>query len=1377
MRTNEDGKKSKTLSLKRLASRTWTKSITRSSTAATLVEVPPLPNHANPETRISNDYVHPASIPETSSPNPPPRQSYKSGLFPLYIPPIEGNCPVDIIALHGINGDAYSTFTGTSSQNLWLRDFLPRSFPGARIYTFGYDARVLFSLATGDISTFANNLLEDVCGVRVERGEKRRPIIWIVHSMGGLVVKKALTIASNDPTRYGDIHSSTTSILFMATPHRGSDHAALFSGIAEIANWPLAGTLSRFKGKVRDDLIRGLEKDSPAIRKIAEDFRKLGGLKFFSFVEMNRTKPLSRKVVDEETGTMGVDGERVFYMDGEDHKSIVRFESAESPSYRKVLAVLREAVGDAVTPYLAKRALEDEPCLGTLFFPTMTHRRASTSTAHPKHAHGSWVIQYLKNGTAHLVLYQRSAVARDIILEAYEEKGYGFGEVWNWLASEVEGLLKAVVKKVAETKELTIFVDALDEAVDANGEKAAPWLLQFFYELNEIAIPEEGCLGGVKICISCRHYPVVGSFGPGTVIRMEKENERDVRNFIHDKLRNGVPGWDQAAVKARQGLVDGIARKADGVFQWASLRVPKIVQSLNDGDASLEEINDMIAGESNELFPLYESIFGNDIPVRLRKRALLFLQWVCFAERPMSLMELRFAMACDDEDLAWPRDCCEASEYFVKSDTQMQKLTKSLSGGLVEVRSHETGTRIQFVHETVNEFCHSRGLQLLASKAVIRPALHASNILGQSQSRLTRSCLNYLRMEYVMDETGQWLDGDECFPPFLEYATKYWTLHAEKAEKHGVSQENIVEILQSPAGIFEIWLKVVEKKKYYNVKISTWNVSLLHVAAAYNLRSVARALLQRGVPVGVRDDGDLTALHVAAEQGHEGMVVLLLNAEAEVNAKCRSQQSTPLEVAAVNGHYSIAKLLLERGTDLKDMSIYANVLHAAAAKGTLSLVRYLIENGASVNVENRNHEAAIAVAAGRGHERVVKLLLESGADVDAGKNGLMGGTALQRAAASRGHDSICHLLLDAGADINARNGGDYAFALQAAAHGCNYSTVRLLLGRNADINAVGGYYGTALQAAAAKPDNEEIIKLLIDHGADLNIQGGYHGTAFLAAAASHSEANVHTLIERGADTNIEGGYNGNALSAAARSSEMSLVKFFVNRGADVNKRGGEHGTALHASIMNSQSIPEFLLEKGADMNAVDGSRDNFGPILNAAAYWGREYIVRKLLARGVATSCNESYMCALERATSGDSVNIIKMLLDHGADVNCHGRGMRAGPLHSAAYHGKVQVAELLLDRGADINAYLPNGGTPLQLAVSDNHKPVVELLLDRGADPNLGDVSPCCLEAAQGNKTITKLLLKRGAKQMPDREYRFLGGSGGIIDRLSSQTSPESLE
>ena len=112
--------------------------------------------------------------------------------------------------------------------------------------------------------------------------------------------RQALTIAQNNLTRYNNIASSTSSIFFMATPHRGSDHAALLGGVAEVANLPLAGTLtSRFAGKFRNDLIRGLEKDSPEILKIAEDFQQLaddGTMKFFSFIEMKKTKPLTRKV-------------------------------------------------------------------------------------------------------------------------------------------------------------------------------------------------------------------------------------------------------------------------------------------------------------------------------------------------------------------------------------------------------------------------------------------------------------------------------------------------------------------------------------------------------------------------------------------------------------------------------------------------------------------------------------------------------------------------------------------------------------------------------------------------------------------------------------------------------------------------------------------------------------------------------------------------------------------------------------------------------------------------------------------------------------------------------------------------------------------------
>jgi ankyrin repeat protein len=948
-------------------------------------------------------------------------------------------------------------------------------------------------------------------------------------------------------------------------------------------------------------------------------------------------------------------------------------------------------------------------------------------------------------------LYRTSSIAKERIYEAYEEKRRGFGDQWKWQVVELEKLLKDVVKKVARKKEVTIFVDALDEAVDENGEKAAPGLLQFFHELNDSAVPEEGCLGGVKICVSCRHYPIVGSFGPGAVIQVEKENARDVWNFIHDKLQGSVPGWDGESLDARQGLVDGIARKADGVFQWASLRLPKIVRSLNDGDASIDEINEMIEGESNELFPLYESIFGNDIPVWLRKRALLFLQWMCFAERPMSLAELRFAMACDDDDVPWPRRCCEESEYFVKSDAQMEKLTKSLSGGLVEVRRHDTGTKIQFIHETVNEFLHSQGLQFLVSRVATSPAIYEGKIIGQSQTRLTRSCLNFLRMEYVLEETEQWLDGDENLPPFLGYATKYWFLHAKEAEKNEVPQQNIVNIFRSAPGTFETWVKGFTKIDYSHQDCPANDSSLIHVASSLNLKSVVQALLRSGVPVGARDARGMTALHLAAFHGNYDLAVLLLDSHAEIDAKCKNQ-STPLERAAANGHESIAKLFLEKGADIDEKGSFSGcALQVAAAKGSTSLVRFLLENGADVNARSRDPRSGLQIAAGNGHEAVVRLLVAKGADLSITPDGYYtsGGNALH-IAASMGYEEVCRVLLDEGADIHAET-GEYGYALHAAVRNPNWSSlVRLLLERNANVHAAGGTYCTALQSAASRPDNEEIIRLLLDRGADVNLQGGLHGSAFLAATYSGSEGNIRLLIAHGACTDVEGGNYGNALQAAVVSGNSCLVKYFLDKGANVNKKGGEHGTALHAATRGGEAIVDLLLEKRADVNACG---PEFGIVLNAAVHWRRESIVRKLLAGGAKISCDGTYLCALERAARRGDVNMLKILLDHGANINCHGGGRRAGALQNAASWGHKLAVELLLERGADINVQTSKYGTPLQMAILAGQKPVVELLLDRGADLNECSVFSMALEVAKGNKTITKLLLERGAKQVPDGE------------------------
>jgi len=68
---------------------------------------------------------------------------------------------LDIVAVHGITGDAYNTWTHKNGT-FWLRDILPKALPGARVFSFGYPAEVFFSLGRGDLDSFARSLLEDL---------------------------------------------------------------------------------------------------------------------------------------------------------------------------------------------------------------------------------------------------------------------------------------------------------------------------------------------------------------------------------------------------------------------------------------------------------------------------------------------------------------------------------------------------------------------------------------------------------------------------------------------------------------------------------------------------------------------------------------------------------------------------------------------------------------------------------------------------------------------------------------------------------------------------------------------------------------------------------------------------------------------------------------------------------------------------------------------------------------------------------------------------------------------------------------------------------------------------------------------------------------
>lgn len=96
------------------------------------------------------------------------------------------------MAVHGLSGDWESTWTDPDNKSLWLRDFLPLQFPSLklRIWSFGYDSATAFTNSVADIDDAAKALVNALDGERQTKNSKRKPIVFIAHSLGGIIVKR-----------------------------------------------------------------------------------------------------------------------------------------------------------------------------------------------------------------------------------------------------------------------------------------------------------------------------------------------------------------------------------------------------------------------------------------------------------------------------------------------------------------------------------------------------------------------------------------------------------------------------------------------------------------------------------------------------------------------------------------------------------------------------------------------------------------------------------------------------------------------------------------------------------------------------------------------------------------------------------------------------------------------------------------------------------------------------------------------------------------------------------------------------------------------------------------------------------------------------------
>jgi len=180
-----------------------------------------------------------------------------------------------------------------------------------------------------------------------------------------------------------------------------------------------------------------------------------------------------------------------------------------------------------------------------------------------------------------------------------------------------------------------------------------------------------------------------------------------------------------------------------------------------------------------------------------------------------------------------------------------------------------------------------------------------------------------------------------------------------------------------------------------------------------------------------------------------------------------------------------------------------------------------------------------------------------------------------------------------------------------------------------------------------------------------------------------------------------------ALLLASYHRHKEIVQALLATGVELD--------VFEASAIGQEDRVKALLKKDASLaNAF--AADGFTP-LGLAAYFAQKAVAEMLVAGGARVNQaakNPMKVMPLHSAVSSRQLEIARLLIEHGAEVNARQQG-GVTALHGTAAHGQIELAKLLLSHGADVNAKMDDGSTALDLAVKNNQTEMADLLRKHG--------------------------------------------------------------
>ena len=499
-------------------------------------------------------------------------------------------------------------------------------------------------------------------------------------------------------------------------------------------------------------------------------------------------------------------------------------------------------------------------------------------------------------------------------------------------------------------------------------------------------------------------------------------------------------------------------------------------------------------------------------------------------------------------------------------------------------------------------------------------------------------------------------------------------------------------------------------------------------------RVTAQKLIGQHADVNATQADGATALHWAVFHSDKEMVDQLIAAGANVKAANR-EGSTPMWLASINGDAAILESLLKAGADANEkLPLGRTPLMAAARTGKVDAIRVLLDHGADINAkETLRGTTPLMWAADEGHAEAITLLIQHGADFRA-----------QSAPAERGR----------GPALGKANDPRKAVAAQGAALAAGKALgLEDLAALRGDNNGIGGRAGTARGGAARGGAGRQ------GRGGRGGARGGANDQGFDA----NDDAAVAAFGFRFRQAPKDGG-GLTPLVYAARANDLDSVKALLAAGADVNQTTLYGWSPLLVATQNRYyRLGAYLLDHGANVNLTN--KGGWTPLYLATDNRNIEsgdYPVRKpdmdhldyiklLLDHGADVNArmkdstetrtvftnqwlDENGATAFLRASQSGDIELMKLLLAHGADPKIDtalhvtalqvaaGIGWVEGITYEWSPEATLEAVKMLLDLGLDVNAQADTGRTALHGAAHKGRTDVIQVLVDHGAKLDIRD-------------------------------------------------------